>query len=46
MTDIDNEVEQRALEKAGFAREGVLRGSQYRAGDWHDRVVFARVRGR
>jgi RimJ/RimL family protein N-acetyltransferase len=46
MTDIDNEVEQRSLEKAGFAREGVLRGSQYRAGDWHDLVVFARVRGR
>jgi RimJ/RimL family protein N-acetyltransferase len=45
MTDIDNVVEQRSLEKAGFAREGVLKGSQYRAGDWHDLVVFARVRG-
>jgi RimJ/RimL family protein N-acetyltransferase len=46
MTDIDNEVEQRSLEKAGFAREGVLKGSQYRRGGWHDLVVFARVRGR
>jgi len=46
MTDIDNVVEQRSLEKAGFAREGVLIGSQYRAGGWHDLVVFARVRGR
>jgi RimJ/RimL family protein N-acetyltransferase len=46
MTDIDNEVEQRSLEKAGFAREGVLKGSQYRAGGWHDLVVFACVRGR
>lgn len=46
MTDIDNVVEQRSLEKAGFAREGVLNGSQYRAGGWHDLVVFARVRGR
>lgn len=46
MTDADNEVEQRSLEKAGFAREGVLKGSQYRAGGWHDLVVFARVRGR
>jgi RimJ/RimL family protein N-acetyltransferase len=46
MTDIDNEVEQRSLAKAGFAREGVLKGSQYRAGGWHDLVVFARVRGR
>jgi RimJ/RimL family protein N-acetyltransferase len=45
MTDIENEPEHRALEKAGFAREGVLRGSQFRAGDWHDLVVFARVRG-
>jgi len=45
MTDIDNAVEQRSLEKAGFTREGVLRRSQYRAGDWHDLVVFARVRG-
>lgn len=45
-TDIENEVEQRALVKAGFAREGVLRGAQYRAGDWHDLVVYARVRNR
>ena len=45
MTDLENEVEQRSLEKAGFAREGVLRGSQYRAGAWHDLVVFARIRG-
>lgn len=45
MTDIDNEAEQRSLEKAGFAREGVLRGSQYRAGGFHDLVVYARVRG-
>jgi RimJ/RimL family protein N-acetyltransferase len=44
-TDIDNLAEQRALEKAGFHREGVLRGSQYRAGGWHDLVVYARLRG-
>jgi RimJ/RimL family protein N-acetyltransferase len=46
MTDVDNNVEQRALEKAGFAREGVIRGAQFRRGDWHDLVVFARVRSR
>jgi len=45
MTDIDNVIEQRSLEKAGYVREGVLKGSQYRAGGWHDLVVFARVRG-
>jgi RimJ/RimL family protein N-acetyltransferase len=45
-TDIENAAEQRALVKAGFAREAVLRGAQYRAGDWHDLVVYSRVRDR
>lgn len=31
-TDVDNLAEQRALERAGFRREGVLRGAQLRAG--------------
>ena len=31
-TDVDNIAEQRALERAGFSREGVLRGAQLRAG--------------
>jgi RimJ/RimL family protein N-acetyltransferase len=44
-TDITNLPEQRALEKAGFAREGVLRKAQWRAGDWHDLVVYSKVRG-
>lgn len=44
-TDITNLAEQRALEKAGFVREGVLRKAQWRAGDWHDMVVYSRVRG-
>jgi aminoglycoside 6'-N-acetyltransferase len=44
-TDITNLPEQRALEKAGFTREGVLRKAQWRAGDWHDLVVYSRVRG-
>jgi RimJ/RimL family protein N-acetyltransferase len=43
-TDVDNTAEQRALEKAGFSREGVLRGAQYRAGAWHDLVIYALVR--
>jgi RimJ/RimL family protein N-acetyltransferase len=46
MTDVENKFEQHALAKAGFAREGVLRSAQYRAGDWHDLVVFSRVRDR
>jgi RimJ/RimL family protein N-acetyltransferase len=44
-TDVTNVAEQRALEKAGFTREGVLRGAQWRAGEWHDLVGYARVRG-
>jgi RimJ/RimL family protein N-acetyltransferase len=43
-TDVANLPEQRALAKAGFLREGVARGAQYRAGEWHDMVVFARLR--
>ena len=44
MTDVENQAEQRALEKAGFSREGMLVGAQYRAGGWHDLVVYALVR--
>jgi len=43
-TDVTNYGEQRALEKAGFTREGVVRGAQYRAGEWHDLVLYGRVR--
>ena len=45
MTDITNVAEQRSLEKAGFTREGVLRKAQWRGGDWHDLVVYSRLRG-
>jgi RimJ/RimL family protein N-acetyltransferase len=44
-TDIDNVAEQRALVKAGFTREGVLRHAQYRAGQWRDTVLYSRLRG-
>jgi RimJ/RimL family protein N-acetyltransferase len=43
-TDLENVAEQRSLEKAGFRREGVLRGSQFRAGAYHDLVVYALLR--
>lgn len=43
-TDVDNHREQRALEKAGFLREGVFRGVQWRAGRWHDVAVYSRLR--
>jgi aminoglycoside 6'-N-acetyltransferase len=44
-TDITNLAEQRALEKAGFTREGVLRKVQYRFGAWHDDVIYSKLRG-
>ncbi|MDX6561837.1 MAG: hypothetical protein QOD65_1651 [Gaiellales bacterium] len=44
-TDVDNVPEQRALERAGFTREGVLRRAQWRAGDWHDVALYSKLRG-
>ena len=43
-TDIANNAEQRALEKAGFTREGALRKAQWRNGGWHDMVVYSKLR--
>lgn len=44
-TDVQNIAEQRALDKAGFTREGRLRSAQWRAGSWHDQYLYAFVRG-
>ena len=44
-TDVANVAEQRALEKAGFTREGIARKAQWRAGDWHDLIVYGKLRG-
>ncbi|GAA1981499.1 GNAT family protein [Catenulispora subtropica] len=43
-TDVENIAEQRALEKAGLLREGVLRGSHYREGTYNDMVIYAITR--
>jgi RimJ/RimL family protein N-acetyltransferase len=43
-TDVENAAEQRSLEKAGFVREGVQRGAQFRAGAYHDLITYARLR--
>jgi RimJ/RimL family protein N-acetyltransferase len=43
-TDIENIAEQRALEKAGFTREGVLRHSQFRDGRWRDNLLYSVLR--
>jgi RimJ/RimL family protein N-acetyltransferase len=43
-TDVANLAEQRALEKAGFHREGVLRSAQGRADGRHDLVAYSVLR--
>ncbi|GAC1564177.1 MAG: hypothetical protein NVS4B1_36500 [Ktedonobacteraceae bacterium] len=44
-TDKENIPGQRALEKAGFTRDSVLRQAQWRTGRWHDLVVYSKLRG-
>ena len=44
VTDVTNRSEQRALEKAGFVAEGVLRSAQHRRGEYHDLVMYAVIR--
>jgi RimJ/RimL family protein N-acetyltransferase len=43
-TEVDNVAEQRALEKAGCRREGVMRGVTFRAGSWRDGVLYGLTR--
>jgi RimJ/RimL family protein N-acetyltransferase len=44
-TEADNVAEQRALERAGFTREAVLRRACFRGGEWRDMVLFSKLRG-
>lgn len=43
-TAAENYAEQRALEKAGFTREGVLRGMAWRDGAWRDEMIYGVIR--
>jgi len=43
-TDVENVAEQRALEAAGFRREGVTRGAQWRDGEYRDGILYAVLR--
>jgi RimJ/RimL family protein N-acetyltransferase len=45
ITDVENAAELGALARAGFTREGVLRGAQFRALRWRDVVIWSVVRG-
>jgi RimJ/RimL family protein N-acetyltransferase len=44
MTETTNTAEQWALDKAGFTREGVLRGYGFRDGRWRDAIVYSVLR--
>lgn len=44
-TDVTNIPEQRALEKAGFQRDSVMRKAQWRSGEWHDIAIYSKLRG-
>jgi len=43
-THPENVAEQRALEKAGFRLEGVVRACEFRAGQWRDGHLYSRLR--
>lgn len=43
-TEKDNIAEQRALEKAGFTREGLMRSVVFRDGRWRDGVLYSILR--
>jgi RimJ/RimL family protein N-acetyltransferase len=44
-TEAGNIAEQRALEKVGFTREGILRSVVFRDGQWRDGVRYSVLRG-
>jgi RimJ/RimL family protein N-acetyltransferase len=44
-TEAANIGEQKALEKAGFTREGTLRRACFRDGQWRDMVLYSKLRG-
>jgi RimJ/RimL family protein N-acetyltransferase len=43
-TDVENIAEQRALEAAGFRREGTIRGAQWRDGAYRDGYLYSILR--
>lgn len=43
-TETGNIAEQKALENAGFRREGLLRGIRWRGGAWRDELLYSILR--
>ena len=44
LTDAENIAEQKALERIGFKREGVMRGVFFQNGTWRDQAIYALLR--
>lgn len=44
-TDVENVAEWRALEAAGFTREGIIRGAHWRTDGYHDGYLYSILRG-
>jgi [ribosomal protein S5]-alanine N-acetyltransferase len=44
ITDVESIAEQEALERAGFRREGIMRGLAFDRGRWQGGVLYARLR--
>jgi hypothetical protein len=44
ITDVESIAEQKALERAGFRREGIMRGLAFDRGRWQGGVLYARLR--
>jgi RimJ/RimL family protein N-acetyltransferase len=44
VTQAENAAEQRALEKAGFTLEGIMRAAEFRSGKWRDGRLYSRLR--
>jgi RimJ/RimL family protein N-acetyltransferase len=44
-TDVENVPEWRALEAAGFTREGIIRGAHWRPDGYHDGYLYSILRG-
>jgi len=43
-TEVENIAEQRALERSGFRKEGLLRGHHFRDGRWRDSFIYGLTR--
>jgi RimJ/RimL family protein N-acetyltransferase len=43
-TGSDNLAEQKALERCGFTREGMVRQAVFWGGEWHDNFIYGLLR--